>query len=116
MFGYNMIDLIIVIFLGAWVAHGYRKGFLTSIIDLAAFLLALLVATASYPVLSTFAADRIGIPRSYSNLFGFLIILTAAVGLLNTLAWKLHPRIVRFLRGAHLSRTDRLAGVVPTLI
>jgi uncharacterized protein YkwD len=112
-----MIDLLIIVFLAAWIAHGYRRGFLISFTDLLVFVVSIYLATETYPTLSTLANESLSLPRSYANLLSFLILFGTAHFLLGILSIRLiYPLIVRLLAGLHLRKIDRFAGVLPAAI
>ncbi|MHB8842617.1 MAG: CvpA family protein [Candidatus Aquicultor sp.] len=117
MLGFNLADVVIIVFLISWVVHGYWKGFLISSITLISFVISLFFAAKTYALLSSYANISYGLPRSYANLLAFLILFVTFHFLLEALLSRyVYPFVILSLSRHHLSRLDRLAGVIPTTL
>lgn len=116
MLGINLVDIFITVFLISWVIHGYWRGFIVSSIALVDFITSLFIAARTYELLGAFA-NSYGMPKSYATLLAFLIIFVTVHALLNVVEYHyIQPVVIRSLSRHHLSRLDRLAGIVPTTI
>ncbi|MEW5705895.1 MAG: CvpA family protein [Actinomycetota bacterium] len=117
MCGFNLIDLFIAAFLVLWVLHGYRRGFLVSIVDLLLFFLSIYLAFKTYPFLSAYANNTFGLSKSLANLFSFALSFSLAHLILNMISIRfIHPHISKILIGHHAVKFDRIAGILPTAI
>lgn len=117
MLGLNLVDLFTIGFLVIWTIHGFRRGFLVSFADLLVLVASIYFATKIYPALSMFANSSYKIPRSFSNISSFTFLFGLIHLLLSIIFIRLiYPPIKRFMVGLHLSKIDKIAGILPTAI
>lgn len=108
---FNLIDLIILLFLGLYAFHGWRRGFLLLTLDFVGFLF---VITAPL-ILHRYGAailEHFGVNLGIANGIAFFVILGVTqmlFWLLSRVLYKLVPKEIRN------SIINRMLGMIPSL-
>lgn len=105
---FNFVDLIILFLLFLCGYIGFRRGFLRSVIDLAGFVIAFIIAIRFYPQLSSFILSHWKIFQFFANIVSFFTIFVVTRIVFGVIAWLLE-KIIPF-RSVRLA--NRIGGAI----
>lgn len=111
-----VIDILILITLGAFLLAGFRKGFVDCLIGLIFLVAGLFAALAFYPNAAYALMFLIKLPYNLANFFGFFLVVGFVHFILTLILKKLRKRVREFVRSSAVGRTDRFLGTIPNLI
>lgn len=104
-YGFNWLDVVLVIVLAFSTIRSLRKGFSREVIGLAASLFALILGMWFYGLAGSLVSPYVDSVR-VANLIGFILVVVAVLLFGAFLSWIVN----RFLRTIGLSFVDRLLG------
>lgn len=107
------IDLLIVLVLVLYGYLGYKRGFISGLAELLAFVIGLVMAFALYKALGNVITETFHLTRGFADLIGFMAIWTVLEVIL-MLAWRHFSKQVP--GDLTENPTNRLAGVVPSVM
>ena len=119
-FGFNALDLIILVVIIFYAWEGYRLGFLAALLDLVSFIASFLLALKLYNGVGALLVRTANLPVGFANAIGFFLVAFILEILLSLLLRRLLFRFPQttdeesFL--AALSRADHYLGIVPGVI
>jgi|GEM_PF-6731757 len=108
----NLLDIIIVLMVIGSVLHGLSKGLLSQVINLAAFVFALTIASTYGATVGQWIDHFIALPAAYLPLIGFIVTLVVVEGLIRGILRFAGHLIPGILTG---SAPNRLLGIIPAL-
>ncbi|HSX58131.1 MAG TPA: CvpA family protein [Candidatus Saccharimonadales bacterium] len=111
-FGFNFVDLLVLIFLASYTAFSYKRGFLSNSFELLGFILALFWAIVFYPYLS-FLLQKLYFPENLANTLSFLAIWIITDVFVIFVYRDIYKEIPMSL---HLSKLNRYWGALPAFI
>lgn len=94
-FGFNWLDLVILIVFAFYALEGLQAGFLASLFDFISFVLSFALALKLYSFFGTFLFVNFSIPLGFANAFGFFIAAALSEIALNMLSGKLFSLLVK---------------------
>lgn len=111
MYGFNWIDLIIVIVFIFYAIEGYSLGFFASLLDLLTFILSFVLALKLYIYPGKILVKSFSMPQGFSNAIGFFLIAMISeiiVGFLIKKIFTFNPVIFKTL--------NRILGILPGVL
>lgn len=110
-FGFNWVDLIVIIFLVFYAALIFKRGFIAELFEFLGFALSLAVALFLFPIFSTLL-QRLSLPASFSSTASFVVLWILAEVLFLIFLRDLFKKIPMVII---LSRFNRYLGLIPNL-
>lgn len=105
----NFVDLVIILLIIFFALEGLGRNFFSEILDLASFILALILSLRFYNLAGKFFENNFSIPHSLANVIGFVaiwfIVETSLILILGA--------ILNKLKLPHLFRVVNFLGVIP---
>jgi uncharacterized protein YkwD/uncharacterized membrane protein required for colicin V production len=106
----NWVDIAILLVVAWNLADGIRRGFIGSLVDLLAFILAVIVSVTFYVQLADYAASQWGLPRLMARPLAFAVIWIATSAVISWVGRALGSPFAALLRGSPL---DILLSIPP---
>jgi len=109
----NYIDIIIIIILILYLFDGFRRGFISVSLEIAEFLLSVIVALKFYPNVAKYISTFFSIPTFWQNIIGFLLVWIIA-----EIIFSLIARLVKSVIPGFLKRSfpNRILGIFVSFI
>ena len=116
--GFNWLDVIIVIIIFFYAFEGYQLGFILSFLDFFSFLCSFVAALKWYSFLAKFIVQFLSLPIGFSNAIGFFIVALVVEVAVNMLLHKFVYKRVIPSPGTNKNfdrfrRMDHLLGILP---
>lgn len=116
-FGFNWIDILIIIAIVFYAIEGYSLGFLQAFIDLVSFVLSFLLGISFYSFVANFFVKYFSIPQGFANAIGFFVVAVFAEVVLNYILKSLVSTIPVFNKEGPDSeifrKINKLLGFIP---
>ena len=113
----SLLDVVLLITLGAFALDGFRRGFVLGALDVGAIMLTLGAAVSLYPVVGSLLDDYLALPGTLGNVLGFTLVFVLAWAL-----YQLAASLVRALLAAPfaalppLRLLNEVAGLLPGFV
>ncbi len=119
-FGFNLLDLVIIIVILFYAYEGYTLGFFTAVADLISFLLSFFLALKFYGVLGSYLVSHLSMTPGFANALGFFIIAFFSEIVSNILFRRLFALLPEpgeaHLTGRVFRKIDHYLGILPGMI
>lgn len=106
----NVVDLLLVVYVGAYALFRFRRGFVRLSLELGGLLASIGIALLSYPMVATWLRSVAPVPGTFSKAIGFVLILMIAETLI---FWGIRLLIRAIPHPLLESPLNRWAGLVP---
>lgn len=111
-FGFNLVDVLVFIFIATYGFFTYKRGFLSELLELIAFTISLLCALVFFPFVS-FLLQNLSLQENLANTFSFLGIWVSTEFFLLRVNRDIFKEIpMRYI----LSKANRYLGIIPNLL
>lgn len=107
------LDLILLCVFVFYAFEGYAVGFISSLFDLASFVLSFVVGLKGYGIFSHLLSSAFSIPSGISNAVGFFLASTIAEIVFGTIGRVLSKNIND--ANPLLAKTNKVLGIIPAL-
>src|SRR5947208_3412883 len=110
---FNLIDILLLLLVLVSIIGGYRRGFILGVLDLAGWVLSLLVGLSFYQPVARWLAFYVhSLPKIWSRPIAFILIAIAVGMAVHFLG---HAMLKRLGKDIHQRRVNRFLGSIPGL-
>ena len=118
-FGFNWIDILIIIILIFYCFEGYALGFYAALLDLISFVSSFALGLLLYGFFGKILVNTLSIPNGFANAIGFFIVAFLSEVILNFLLKNLVLTLPFFTelegRSANIKRLNNFLGIIPSV-
>ncbi len=118
-FGFNWIDILILIILVFYAVEGYSLGFLLATIDFISFALSFILGITFYGRVASVLMSTVKMMQGFANAIGFFVAAAFFEIILNLVLKLLTAGIPFLAKGpqtAKMRRTNQLLGIIPGIL
>ena len=110
---FNLIDILLLLLVLVSIVGGYRRGFILGVLDLAGWVLSLLMGLSFYQPVARWLAFYVhSLPGIWSRPIAFILIAIAVGVAVHFLG---HAMLKRLGKDIHQRRGNRFLGIIPGL-
>jgi uncharacterized protein YkwD len=118
-FGFNWIDILIIIILLFYCFEGYGLGFYAATLDLISFVSSFAIGLTFYGVLGKLMVNFLSIPNGFANAIGFFIVAFLSEVILNFVLKQLVLGLPLFTelekKPPNVRRLNNFLGIIPSV-
>lgn len=119
-FGFNWIDIILLLIITVYATEGYFLGFFVALIDFFSFVISFVFGLTLYWVIAKVLVSYFHVPQGFANAIGFLIIAIAFEIVLNVIFRKLIFTLPLFIKNNPATKKlifmEKFLGLFPGLL
>lgn len=121
-FGFNILDIIIVVVLLLYAFEGYQLGFVGALFDFLSFVLSFALGLKFYSVIATLLVQKFSLSQGFANALGFFIVAFVSEIVLNILAHKIATFIHKHVvvkttndssKAGYFALGNHIVGILP---